>query len=310
MPTSVEDAEPNTFLEGSIVTVKATLASDAPGDAFLELRRLDGSAIQPLGRTSPGGTVEGSFKMRAEPMRLAMTGRADGRLTFETRSPILHSITPEAYAEQQARRQPPRFEGKGLAVGVYQDSYGGPTILQALQAMPGVEARPLYSLKPEFLAPCRALIVPQPQSAAVLSAAKDDLRAFVQAGGFLLVTHDAVGFRLDPMLVPEVCAGGSERVEDNRWRLAAELPAEVGLKVGETFQHTFWDHNLVTPGPAGKVVATDASDRPLVVVGPLGKGKFCACGIALGIERAGDRDVPLSDAESRLLRGLLLEGTR
>ena len=116
-----------------------------------------------------------------------------------------------------------------------------------------------------------------------------------------------MGFRLDPVLVPEVCAGGAERAEDSRWRLAADLPADVGLKVGEAYQHTFWDHIIVTPGPAGKVVATDAADRPLVVAGPLGKGEFCACGIALGIERTGDRDVPLSDAESRLLQGLLLE---
>jgi hypothetical protein len=309
LPVGVNDDSPNTFVEGSEVAVKATLASDAPGAAWLELRRLDGSAIQPLGRTSPGGTVEGAFKMRAEPIRLAMVGRGDdGRITFETRGPLLFPITPEAYAEQQARNHPPAFEGKGLAVGVYQDSYGGLTILQALQAMRGIEARPIYSLKPDFLAPCRALIVPQPRSGAVLAVARDDLRAFVQAGGFLLVTHDAVGFRLDPVLVPEVCAGGSERVEDSQWRLSAELPADIGLKVGETYRHTFWDHDLVTPGPSGKIVATDASDRPLVVVGPLGKGTFCACGIALGIERTGDRDVPLSDAESRLLRGLLLEG--
>jgi uncharacterized lipoprotein YddW (UPF0748 family) len=311
LPKGIDDAPPNTFVRGAEIAVTAALASDAPAAAFLELHRLDGSAIQPLGRASPGSSVAATFKMRAEPGRLAMVGRAaDGRIVFETRGPILYAITPEAFAEQQARKHPPAFEGKGLAVGVFEDSYGGPTILAALQAMPGLEARPLYSLAPDFLKPCRVVIVPQPKSAAILSAAKADLRAFVDAGGFLLVTHDAVGFRLDPVLVPEVCAGGAERAEDNRWRLAADLPAEAGLKVGETHRHTFWDHIVLTPGPAGKIVATDAADRPLVVVGPLGTGRFCACGIALGVEREGDRDTALSDAEARLLRGLLLDATR
>jgi len=113
VPTSVEDAEPNTFLEGSIVTVKATLAADAPGDAFLELRRLDGSAIQPLGRTSPGGTVEGSFKMRAEPMRLAMVGRANGRVTFETRS--LSSTRSRPLRMPSSRRAGIRQPSRGRA---------------------------------------------------------------------------------------------------------------------------------------------------------------------------------------------------
>jgi uncharacterized lipoprotein YddW (UPF0748 family) len=308
LPQGLPGQPAATFLEGAKVAVEAHLAVACASPAYLELRGLDGERDLRLAAVPAGArAAKASFTIGRHPVRLALCCRdADGRLAFEVRSPILWALSRADFEELEARKLPPEFAGPGLAVAVYQESYGGPTILKALQAMAGVEAKPLYALTPDMLKPCRVVVVPQPRRPEDLTPeVVGGLRAYVQAGGQLLVTHDAVGFRRCPAILPEVCAGGADRAEETAWQLAASLPAAPGLALGKPYQHTFWDHILLTPGPAGKVVATDPQGRPLVIQGAFGEGRFCACGLALGLADRADEDAPLPETEAGLLRGLI-----
>lgn len=306
LPEGLDGLGPRTYLVGSNIRVQVALAPDAAQRATIELRALDGRALRRLGEARPGETVEVKVPVRHSPTRLAVVARAaDGRVIFERRSPILWSLSEAERQEREARNRPPVFDGQGLRVGLYDAGYGSSTILRALECLPGVQAKFVYSLREEMLKPCQVFVLPQPKMPAVLDAeAVQTLRQFAMKGGLVVLTHDAVGFRFCPVLFPEVCAGGTERVEETTWRLATEL-ALSGLKMGETYSHSFYDRILVASGPNGHVVVEDLSGRPIVVQGWLGQGEVCACGIALGLGE-GDRDVPLCDAEAGLLRGIIL----
>lgn len=305
MPEGLADMPPRTYLAGSEVSVAAK-AQGVPGGSRIELRALDGRRLRVLGDVQPGQPIQVTIKLRHEPCRIAVAAyKQPGEPSFVRLSPILWPISPEEYEEQQARLAPPKFEGEGLRVGVYAGGYGSSSILAALEKVGDVQAKPVYSLRPEMMQPCQVLIVPQPKNPSVMTPeVSQALRGYAMRGGFVLLTHDAVGFRRFPVIFPEVCAGGTERVEDAKWRLVADVPGDVGLERDREYTHTFYDHILVSPGPNGRVLATDASGRALVVEGWFGKGRVCASGIALGVG-PGDSDVELSEAEMRLLRAIL-----
>jgi hypothetical protein len=185
-------------------------------------------------------------------------------------------------------------------------SFGFEPILKVLQGTPGLEAKPFYQLQAAMLAPCQAVVLPQPKEPTLMSPeVREALRRFVERGGLLVVTHDAVGFRRFSPVLPEVCPGGTERIEDQRWRLAVALPGAPDLQPNQTYQHTFYDHIILATAGSTQIVATDEAGRPLVVQGAAGRGRYCAVGLALGVG-PGDLDVPLSVPEAQLLRGLLL----
>ncbi|MCD6352151.1 MAG: family 10 glycosylhydrolase [Armatimonadetes bacterium] len=305
LPAGLEGVAPNTYLAGSEVTVGVRLGKGTARGPEVELRALDGRVVRRLGKVTPGTTRDVTFKMRHEPCRLAVTSREyGGHVLFDRRSPILWSVSEEEYQELQAQNKPPVFEGQGLRVGVYVASYGGEEILKLLQATAGLQVKPLYALSPDMLAPCQVVVLPQPRrSAVLLGEVATGLADYVRRGGAVLATHDAVGYRRCPVLVADVVAGGTDRRDSRRWKLTQEV-AGAGLEVGRLYEHTYYDHIILAPGPQGKVLATDERGDPLVVVGSYGKGKFCGCGMALGLGD-GDRDCPLSDAEARLLQGLV-----
>lgn len=306
LPSGLEGLAPRTYLEGTKLAVEAQLEKPLGRPAVIELRSLDGERSRKVASLSSSDQqARAEFTLAAQPVRLALVVRdAKGKVVGETRSPILWVLTKADYEELLARQQPPKFAGTGLAVGVYQDGYGGPPILKALGTAAGIEAKPLWELKPDHLAACKVVILPQPRRPEVLTPeVVAALRAFVEAGGTLFVTHDAVGFRRCPVIAPEVCAGGVERAEAATWKLSVDLP-DSGLSTAETYTHTFYDHIVLAPGPAGQVIATDEQRRPLVVAGPLGQGRFIACGLAIGIG-PGDADVPVGGAEAALLGSLV-----
>jgi len=306
LPEGVEGPAPRTYLEGAKVTVEARLEKPLGRSGTLELRSLDGDQSRKLATLSPTAEkIRAQFTMEAQPVRLAVVVRdAKGKIVAETRSPILWVLTKAEYEELQARKLPPKFTGTGLAVGVYQDGYGGPSILNALDEATGIEAKPLWELKPDHINACRAVILAQPRRPEVLTPETvAALRAFVEAGGTLIVTHDAVGFRRCPVIAPEVCAGGVERADDTTWKLVVDLP-ESGLNPSQTYEHTFYDHIVVVPGASARVIATDVQGRPLIAAGRLGRGKVWACGLAIGVG-PGDADVAVSAPEAKLLHAAL-----
>lgn len=309
LPAGIEGPAPRTYLEGTKVIVEARLEKPLGRPAALELRSLDGEQSRKLATLSPTAKkARAEFTMASQAVRLALVVRdGKGKILSETRSPILWVLTKAEYEELQARLAPPKFTGRGLAVGVYQDGYGASSLLKALESAPGIEAKPLWELKPDHLGACKAVVLAQPRRPEVLTPeVVAALRSFVEAGGILFVTHDAVGFRRCPVIVPEVCANGVDRAESTTWKLAVDLPGS-GLSTAQTYMHTFYDHIVLAPGPAGRIIATDDRGRPVVVAGRLGKGQFWACGLAIGLG-PGDADVAASPAEIALLRaGLTTE---
>ena len=120
----------------------------------------------------------------------------------------------------------------------------------------------------------------------------------------LLATHDAVGYRTHPVLLPKVCRG-AERLEGATWRPTADHPLTGGLAIARSVPHSYYDCIALAPGPDGHAVAEGVgadgkSPAPTVVWGTSGKGRYVACGLALGIGRADQEQEP-AGAELRLL---------
>jgi hypothetical protein len=114
----------------------------------------------------------------------------------------------------------------------------------------------------------------------------------------VFVTHALVGIRGFVTLAPEVAEGG-DRLAGSRWRAPGRHPLAEGL--GDVLhESTFGDRISVLPGEQGETVAEVEDGTPVVAAGRLGKGRYVACGLGIGIGR-GDRDAEISAAEETLL---------
>jgi hypothetical protein len=210
-------------------------------------------------------------------------------------------LLPMSEAEK-ARYGGPKFGGTGVRVGVVQGGYGSESMLRELQRTAGVEAQPLYTISAAYLKSCQVVIMPQPKAAESYSPAVAALLAqFVADGGGLITTHNAVGYKGLPVAVPEVCAKGVQHFRDEVFRVAGDHPVVKGLPAG-ALRESYYDYITLQPGPAGAVVARGmATGEPVVVCGAVGKGRYVACGLGIGIAAADDKDCALTDHEAMLL---------
>jgi hypothetical protein len=215
---------------------------------------------------------------------------------------------PPPRPAEQPKRQPPRFRTAGLRVGVVAGGYGSQGVLKVLEKQVGTEAIAIQELTAEHLKPCQVVVFPQPRDPQGTKAGTvEALRAFVGSGGGLLATHDAPGFRTHPVLIPEVCPGGSDRIEGTTWWPATQHPMTKGLTIGNGVPYSYYDFIALRVGPYGTAVAEGVrgSGRggrsgPAVVCGEFGQGRYVACGLALGIDRK-DAERPPTGAELVLL---------
>ncbi len=196
----------------------------------------------------------------------------------------------------------PKFKGKGLRVGVVAGGYGGDGILAALKKVKGIDAQRMHMPTEEVMKQCQVIIVPQPKAIAAMS---DEMvkqfEAYVRAGGGLIATHNAVGYRGFPALLSEVCAKGLDHVRDSNWIATAEHPVTKGIQLNAPLPHSYFDHIELQAGPKGKVLAVASeSKRPVVIAGQVGQGRYIACGLALGL-LTDSEDVPPKGAELALL---------
>lgn len=246
--------------------------------------------------------IQGVSDVNQPPARRGCEGtvwmRRAGRIEAEAGPPPLRPLTDE----QAAAFGPPQFRTDRPHIGVLPAAYGSSGIMAALRAGPEVEALPLARISADMVASCDALVIPQPRTPdAIGAAAVAALREYVEAGGGLVVTHDAVGFRGLPAIIPEVCAGGIDKQNETRWIAVAEHPVTAGIPLGEPQEHSYYDHILLRPGPTGTVLAKSAaSDDAVVITGEFGAGRYVALGLAVGL---GDNteDTPPEGAEARLL---------
>jgi len=202
--------------------------------------------------------------------------------------------------EELRARAAAKFAGKGLRVGVVKGGYGASAILAALRKTNGVDAQPLGGIDDDLLKRCQVVVLPQPKSP-IGAEAVEALERFVRAGGGLITTHDAVGYRGHPLLLTEVCKRGLEHVRDPHWVVVAEHPVTAGLKRNVPLAHGYYDHIELEAGPRGTVLARAAeSGRPVVVCGEVGKGRYVACGLCIGLA-PDNRDAAPTAPERTLL---------
>jgi len=213
----------------------------------------------------------------------------------------LADVRPLTDAELLASHKA-RFRGKGLRVAVMRGGYGSDSILAALRKAKGLDAQPISALYPDIIADCQVIVLPQSRSATPMGAdTVQALERFVRAGGGLITTHNAVGYRGAPLLVTPICARGLEHVRDTQWVAVAKHPLTAGIALNKPLPHAYYDHIELEAGPKGLIVAHAAkSKRPVVICGEFGKGRYIACGLAIGLNAA-TKEEPPTAAERRLL---------
>jgi len=218
------------------------------------------------------------------------------------RGPTIEVLSAADAARRELRNGPPRFSGRGIRVGVWQHSgYGSAPILSALQGVEGVEAAPLYNLKPDSLSACQVVVLTQPREQ--VQRFKDEqamapVVAAIHRGVGVLVTHALVGVRGFVNLAPGISSGGAREVGSS-WRVSGEHPIGRGLG-GMVHRSTFGDRIGLVLGADGLLIAETPKGVPVVAAGRRGRGRYVACGLGIGIG-SNDRDADVSEPETTLL---------
>jgi hypothetical protein len=229
----------------------------------------------------------------------------EGKITLEREAPpdvVLRIMnTPPMSAEECPVPGKTPFKGKGIRVGVVVGGYGSEGILETLRKTSGIDAVPVATGR--LLADqCQVIILPQMRGNPPPDKAIKALESYVKKGGGLITTHDAVGYRSMPKILPKICAGGKEHVRHERWQIAdGKHPLANGLPAGQALSQTYFDHIQLTPGPEGTTVAVSGKTKqPVVVAGTTGKGRYVACGLLLGTD-ADAEEAPATGPEATLL---------
>ncbi|NLG13307.1 MAG: family 10 glycosylhydrolase [Lentisphaerae bacterium] len=229
--------------------------------------------------------------------------------TILTRSQTIRILDDEAFKDRVAREGPPlfRYDGK-VRVAVWQDNaYGATYILNELLNDNVFDAAPLHNLKPTSLKPCQVIILPQPRQNSTLFKSEETakiLQDYINKGGAIITTHAMVGTRGFVNIAPLVVATVDDKpAQISIWKTNRRHEIARNLPTGD-IQSTFVDMITMKPGRAGTAVATTSSGLPAIVAGKVGRGRYIACGLGLGIGR-NDKDAKLSEEDIQLLHNMV-----
>ena len=295
------EAEPTKLTELSVDEHRGSAAHRNKDNVFsVKLAKHD-----PAAKYFVVAKILGTCQLKQTPGRKG----CNGTVWMQTKMPdnwreMIDSAKPLT-DEELAAKQSAKFKGKGLRVGVLQGGYGAAGILKALRKTKGVDAQPVGGLYANVLKQCQVVLVAQPKGASMGAEVVKAVEAYVRAGGGLITTHDAVGYRGLPPMITDVCAKGIEHVRDPQWVAALKHPLTQGIALNTPLPHGYYDHIELAAGPKGTVVCKAAkSGRPVVVCGEYGKGRYVACGLAIGLN-AMTEDEPPTGAEKALLENAI-----
>jgi hypothetical protein len=272
----------------------------------VRLEDADGRLIVPLGAL--GGFTGRKFRFEAPAGRFRPVLRgnmtfADGPARpFVVRGALCEGLTEAEVAEIRAREEPPKPPAGGRRIAVWTGGIGAPDLIDAFNAGLNLRAFPLHHLRPDHLATAEVLVLSQAHDVEELSpAAVQAVRQWVASGGVLILTHDAVGARWHPRMFPEVGVGA----DFSRDRDLLVMKAIGEFKVEDALEHAYDDHVRIAPAPAAEVLLREATEKgaPVLVAGPVGKGRVILYGAAPGY---GSRE--MSDRERALLWALAAGG--
>ena len=210
------------------------------------------------------------------------------------RGPLIEGLTPSEMSALQARDLPPHFAQGKRGVAVYAGGQASAGLMKALKGALGVDAELIYVLKPAMWQNAQVLIVPHLEDVQDLTPQViSDLRAYVQGGGKLILTHDAVGFRWHQRLFPEIGVG-VERLDGTEIVVQTN---DFGVSAGAVTQG-YGDHVIIAATAGATVLAREAkTDKAVIVAGKFGRGTVIMDGTLLGAPS--DGEMPAS--EKRLL---------
>ncbi len=237
--------------------------------------------------------------------RLEMRGEDKQNHPMLFRGKTFRILTVEQEAEQLRREGPVEFPSQdGIKVAIWQDNaFGGQPILEYLQQEPSLSVAPLYNLRPETLANCQVLIIPQPKDKAwqfKTAETRKVLNNYVKQGGGLLVTHAMCGIRSFVNAVPEVVSQAIDPpLSNSQWKILGHHPITLGLG-GKIHASSFPFQVSLRPVNISDIVACSDNNEPVVVAGSLAEGRYVAFGLGLGLGK-GNINVPLNPEEQKLL---------
>jgi len=274
----------------------------------LELESACGRTLAELGPgPGPGGRASIPFRAPEGPFRIALRGAVEAPPRAErlvtVRSPLFVGRTEAERGSELSRSAP---VGSGARVAVLDGGYGSRGILACLRRRGDFAAYPIASLAElggaGGVRPAVLVLTQRRDPGELDDAARAAVRLFVEAGGGVLLTHDACGYRYHPMLFSEIVR--SCRTHERESAVTAEPGSLLERELGpEPVEHSHYDHVVIEPGEAGSVAARGRAG-PVVVWGETGRGRVVACGIALGIDRD-ERDSAPEGREAELLSAMI-----
>lgn len=238
------------------------LEAHDPTRTYLVVANITGTRPQDQqpGRTGCSGVV-----------RLQRQREPDWQMRIMSVQPYSEAEMPEGVKT--------KFTGKGIRVGVVIGGYGSEGLVRFLEKEKGIDALPIVvgDLKTEQ---CQVIILPQFRTDMLPENLPRELEEFVRAGGGLITTHDAVGYRNMPPLLTTICKGGTAHVRHEGWKITGTHPITAELDKNTVLSQSYYDHIQLECGPDGVVVAvSEKSSKPVVVAGEFGKGRYVACGL-------------------------------
>jgi len=200
-------------------------------------------------------------------------------------------------------------DGSGARVGVYHLGVGADEIM-AIGRAGGLRAFSLPRLDTEAMGYADVIVIPQiAGTVEFFNQARPVLRKFVENGGGVLLTHDAVGYRAHQPLFPEIGAG-LENVKNDQLSITGEHPVTAGLARGTDFSPGFrFDHVAIKPGAAGTGLAANAQGAAVLAAGTFGRGRVVLLGTLPGLagdpKSSGGRPAAPAGVELEIVRNAL-----